>query len=192
MLQLEDASGFPRLSGALPRELLHVIEFFRQDETLAGAVLTGTEKCFAAGAEITEIAELDGLEATRFAARGQSVMRAIELSAKPVVAAIRGYCMGGGFDLALACHARIASSDAMFAHRGASLGLITGWGGTQRLTRVLGPSGRSLTLEWMTTGRSISAQEAYDVGLVSRIVPAQEVTEAAIAWVTDRRGGAPT
>ncbi|HUK31634.1 MAG TPA: enoyl-CoA hydratase/isomerase family protein, partial [Candidatus Acidoferrum sp.] len=150
---------------------------------IRGAVIAGITNCFCAGAELTEVAALDGTQALNFSALGQSVMRAIERSPKPFVAAISGYCMGGGFDLALACHMRIAAPDAVFAHRGASLGIITGWGGTQRLARAIGPRGASVAREVMLTGREIRAQEAHDLGLLSRIVPAEKLVDEAIALV---------
>jgi len=129
-----------------------------------------------------EVSALTAVEALRFAALGQSVMNMIENCPKPVVAAIRGYCMGGGFDLALACHSRIATPDAIFAHRGASLGIITGWGGTQRLPRILGPSGRTIALELMTTGRTADATEALSLRVISRIVPVDQILETAIEY----------
>jgi enoyl-CoA hydratase len=102
-------------------------------------------------------------------------MRTVANSPKPVVAAIRGYCMGGGLDLALACHKRIASSDAVFAHPGGSLGIITGWGGTQRLPRLIG---RSRALELLVTGRRLDAEEAFACGLVQTIATDLVVAEA--------------
>jgi len=153
-----------------------------QVETDVGtAVLTGTEKCFVAGAEIEEVSTLTPHEALRFSALGQDLMHAIERSRKPVVAAIRGYCLGGGFDLAMACHLRVAATDAVFGHPGGSLGILTGWGGTQRLPRLLTRGGRSRTLEVLATGRRISAEEACAWGLVNRIVPPERVLETAVA-----------
>jgi enoyl-CoA hydratase len=102
-------------------------------------------------------------------------MRTVANSPKPVVAAIRGYCMGGGLDLALACHARIASRAAVFAHPGGSLGIITGWGGTQRLPRLIG---RSRALELLVTGRRLDAEEAFACGLVQTIATDLVVAEA--------------
>jgi enoyl-CoA hydratase/carnithine racemase len=106
-------------------------------------------------------------------------MQSIERSPKPVIAAVRGYCMGGGLDLAMSCHVRIASPDAVLGHRGARLGILTGWGGTQRLPRILGPQGRSIAIELMTSARTIDAREAYTLKLISRIVPAQSLIEEA-------------
>jgi enoyl-CoA hydratase/carnithine racemase len=101
-------------------------------------VITGNAKFFSAGADLNEIAALTGADALRFAEMGQRLMAAVSTFLSPTIAAIHGYCMGGGLDLALACDRRIASAHALFGHRGAALGLITGWGGTQRLPRLVG------------------------------------------------------
>jgi enoyl-CoA hydratase len=131
-----------------------------------GAVITGGEVAFASGAEIAEVARLTPASAFEFSRRGQQVLGAIAASAKPVVAAIRGYCIGGGLDLALACRARIAATDAVFAHPGVTLGIITGWGGTQRLPRLIG---RGRALEMLVTGGRIGAEQALAWGLVNGI-----------------------
>jgi len=146
------------------------METLASDRVARGAIITGGEKCFAAGADLSEVSALHAADGVVFAALGQTVMRAVGRSAKPVVAAIRGYCMGGGFDLALACHARFATPDAVFAHRGAALGIITGWGGTQRLPRIAGLRGPSLAKQLMVTGESMDAEQAYGMGVVTRLV----------------------
>ena len=175
LLTLESDDGFPRLErGTLAAIEAQIVKLSEQRE-LAGAVLTGTERAFAVGAEISELANLTAASAFEFARRGQSVMRTVANSPKPVVAAIRGYCMGGGLDLALACHKRIASSDAVFAHPGGSLGIITGWGGTQRLPRMIG---RSRAIEMLVTGQRMDATEALNCGLVEKIAADSVVTEA--------------
>jgi len=129
-------------------------------------VLTGNAKFFSAGAELREIAALDGPSAYQFAKMGQTLMRALEQFPAPVYAAISGYCMGGGLDLALACHRRIASPHAVFGHRGAALGLITGWGGTQRLPRLVG---KAVALEMFCAAEKISAMRARAIGLVEAV-----------------------
>jgi enoyl-CoA hydratase len=175
LLTLESDDGFPRLERRILAEIEAQIVNLAEQRELAGAVLTGTERAFAVGAEISELASLTPASAFEFARRGQGVMRAVANSPKPVVAAIRGYCMGGGLDLALACHARIASGDAVFAHPGGSLGIITGWGGTQRLPRLIG---RSRALEMLVTGRRLNAEEAFACGLIQTIATDSVVTEA--------------
>jgi enoyl-CoA hydratase len=129
-------------------------------------VFTGTADVFASGADIRELAGLDPESARRFSERGQQLFQRIAETSQLTVAAINGYCMGGALDLALACDVRLASTSAVFAHPGARLGIITGWGGTQRLPRLIGKA-RALEL-FMTAGR-FSATEALEMGLVSRI-----------------------
>ena len=178
LLTLESDDQFPRLERRILAEIEAQVAELAGTNKLVGAVITGTERAFAVGAEISELANLTPALAFEFARRGQAVMRVVANSSKPVVAAIRGYCMGGGLDLALACHARIASSDAVFAHPGGSLGIITGWGGTQRLPRLIG---RSRAIEMLVTGRRLDAREAFAYGLVHKIAD-----EAVVAEATER------
>lgn len=129
-------------------------------------IITGNAKFFSAGADLREIAELTGPAAYEFSKIGQAFMQSVEQFPAPVYAAISGYCMGGGLDLALACHRRIASHHALFGHRGAALGLITGWGGTQRLPRLLG---KAVALEMFVAAEKISAQRALSIRLVDAL-----------------------
>lgn len=148
-----------------------------------GAVITGTERAFAVGADIAEIAQLEATEAFEFSRRGQEVMASIARSRKLVIAAVRGFCFGRGLDLALACRARIASPDASFARPGGALGIITGWGGTQRLPRLIG---RGHAMEMFVTGAKIGADEARDCGLIAAIVGETEVVAEAIRLARGR------
>ncbi|MGA9355713.1 MAG: enoyl-CoA hydratase/isomerase family protein [Terriglobales bacterium] len=125
-------------------------------------IITGKPN-FSAGADLNEIATLSGPEAYAFSAMGQDLMHTVASFPAPVIAAINGYCLGGGLDLALACHQRIAAPSAVFGHRGAALGLITGWGGTARLPRLIG-KGRAL--EMFITAQKLNAQQAHAIGLV--------------------------
>ncbi len=175
LITLESDDGFPRLERGILAEIEAQIVQLAEQRELAGAVISGTARAFAVGAEISEIANLTPAAAFEFSRCGQRVMRAVANSTKPILAAIRGYCMGGGLDLALACHARIASRDAVFAHPGGSLGIITGWGGTQRLPRLIG---RSRAVEMLATGRRLDATEALDCGLVQKIAADAVVNEA--------------
>jgi enoyl-CoA hydratase/carnithine racemase len=168
LIELDGPEGFPRLTRALIAELREQLSKTQSDAAFSAIVLTGTEKCFCAGADVTEVSALTPLEALHFSALGQSLMNEIERSPKPVVAAIRGYCLGGGFDLALACHLRVAATDAVFRHPGVSLGIITGWGGTQRLPRLASPAGRARIREALFASDKLTAQEALDCGLVQR------------------------
>jgi enoyl-CoA hydratase len=175
LLTLESDDGFPRLERRILAAIEEQIVRLAEQRELAGAVITGTERAFAVGAEISELANLTPASAFDFARHGQSVMGAVANSPRPIIAAIRGYCMGGGLDLALACHARIASRDAVFAHPGGSLGIVTGWGGTQRLPRLIG---RSRALEMLVTGCRVDAEEAFACGLVQTIATDSVVAEA--------------
>lgn len=129
-------------------------------------IITGNSRFFSAGADLAEIAALTGPKAYDFSKMGQELMNMIEAFPAPVYAAIHGYCMGGGLDVALACHRRIASPHAIFGHRGAALGLITGWGGTQRLPRVVG---KAKALELLVAAEKLHAAEALRIGLVDKI-----------------------
>jgi enoyl-CoA hydratase/carnithine racemase len=129
-------------------------------------IITGNNKFFSAGADLREIATLTGHEALEFSRSGQELMNAVAGFPAPVCAAIHGYCMGGGLDLALACHFRVAAPHAVFGHRGAALGLITDWGGTQRLPRVIG---KTRALQMFIAAEKVSAQEALRIGLVDTV-----------------------
>src|SRR5436309_6382758 len=129
-------------------------------------IITGNEKFFSAGADLNEIGALTAPEGYEFSHLGQNLMNTIERFPALVCAAISGYCMGGGLDLALACHRRIAAPSAIFGHRGAALGLITGWGGTQRLLRLIG---KAKALEMFVTARKLDAREALRIGLVDAV-----------------------
>ena len=130
-------------------------------------ILTADARFFSAGADLHEIAALTGAEAFRFAKIGQRLMNAVANFPAPTIAAIHGYCMGGGLDLALACSRRIAGPHAIFGHRGAALGLITGWGGTQRLPRIVG---KARALEMFIAAEKLNACRALSFGLVEAVV----------------------
>jgi enoyl-CoA hydratase/carnithine racemase len=129
-------------------------------------IITGNDKFFSAGADLNEISKLSGPEAFEFSRRGQALMLAIDQFPVPVIAAIRGYCMGGAMDLALACDYRIAAPNAVFGHRGASLGVMTGWGGTQRLPRLIG---KPRAMQMFLLAEMVAADEALRIGLVDKI-----------------------
>ncbi|MGH9942932.1 MAG: enoyl-CoA hydratase/isomerase family protein [Pyrinomonadaceae bacterium] len=133
---------------------------------LRAVIFTGTGDVFASGANIRELRELTPVSAREFARLGQSLMREIASMSPLTIAAVNGYCMGGGLDLALACDVRVAAPGAVFAHPGARLGIITGWGGTQRLPRLIGAA---LAFEMFTTARRVGSAEALEIGLVQRL-----------------------
>lgn len=186
LITFENSDGIPRLDRSILSCLLSELGNATANASIAGVVINGTHKAFAAGAEIGELASLTPFAAHEFSLLGQRVMSQIECCPKPVVAAVRGYCFGGGLDLALACHIRIASEDASFAHPGGALGILTGWGGTQRLPRTLLPGARSRALELLATGRTIAAKEAFALGLISEVVPPAELVSRAIVLAANK------
>ncbi|MGH9735140.1 MAG: enoyl-CoA hydratase/isomerase family protein [Candidatus Acidiferrales bacterium] len=176
VLAFQSDDGLPRIQREILTEIGHRVEALGATRDFAGCIFTGMERAFAVGADIAELARLTPAEAYEFSREGQRVMRLIERSPVPIVAAIRGYCMGGGLDLALACRARIATGDAIVAHPGGALGILTGWGGTQRLSRLIG---RSRALEIFTTGKRLTAHEALEAGLVRNVVAPNELMAVA-------------
>ncbi|MEL6538889.1 MAG: enoyl-CoA hydratase-related protein [Bacteroidota bacterium] len=142
------------------------------DPTISGVIVTGSgEKAFAAGADIKEIAALNEMNGRKFAERGQEVFGQIENCPKPVIAAVNGYSLGGGCELAMACHIRVASANARFGQPEVNLGVIPGYGGTQRLTHLVG---KGKAFELMMTGDQVKANEAKELGLVNHVVDSQE------------------
>ena len=149
-------------------EKLHrIIDQTKTNETIKTVIFTGADDVFASGADLREIARETGSEAAReFALRGQTLMNKIANLGQLTIAAINGFCFGGALDLALACDKRIASPGALFSHPGADLGIMTGWGGTQRLPRLIG---EAKALEMFMTAKRISANEALQIGLINQI-----------------------
>jgi enoyl-CoA hydratase len=173
----------PKVLNALSKATLDELEdAFKKalsDPSVSVVILTGVgEKAFVAGADINEIAELDFDSGKRFAQRGQDLLNLIENGGKPVIAAVNGFALGGGTELALACHIRIASNNARFGQPEVKLGIIPGYGGTQRLPRIVG-KGRGL--EMILTGEMIDAQRAYEIGLVNKVVELPKLMEEAFA-----------
>lgn len=155
------------------KELELVLTELEEDEYVRVVIVTGTGRFFCAGADVNELAHLNTAHGgSEFAVRGQSLLNHIERSDKPVLAAINGTCLGGGLELALACHMRVAVSGAMLGLPEVKLGLIPGFGGTQRLPRIVGPSKAA---EMILTGESLSAEEALRIGLLSRVVLPHEL-----------------
>lgn len=169
-LELVQPDGFPRLTLSVLDELDANVGRLLADPACVGLVIHGTDKCFAAGADITEVGALSGVVALDYARRTQLLFDKLARAPKPIVAAITGFCLGGGFDLALACHWRLATPAAVFGHPGVTLGLMTGWGGTQRLPRLLG---RSVAIALLLAGRQVGAEEAFARGLVDEILSSE-------------------
>ena len=163
----------PKVMNALNKqtlvELKEAFEDARDDSAIRAVILTGSgEKAFAAGADITEVATQTAVEAEETTRFGQGVTTLIENLGKPVVAAVNGFALGGGCELAMACTLRIAADSAKFGQPEVKLGIMPGYGGTQRLPRLVG-KGRALQI--ILSGEIISAQEAYRIGLVNEVVP---------------------
>ncbi len=165
ILRLCSPDGTNRLTRACVLALTEAVRNLACD-TPKALVITGNDHFFSAGAELAEIVALDGLSAYHFSLIGQTLMNEVDRFPAPVCAAVRGYCMGGGLDLALACDFRIAHPHAVFGHRGAALGLITGWGGTQRLSRLIG---KAKALEMFVAAEKLTASKALEAGLVQQI-----------------------
>ena len=183
LLQLVSSDATNRLTRESVLGLTEAVEKLRTHPL--PLLIAGNSRFFSVGADLNEIASLTGPAALEFARMGQSLMDAIASFPAPVAAAIEGHCMGGGFDLALACHYRIAGPQSVFGHRGAALGLITGWGGTQRLPRLIG---KSPALQLFTAAEKIDARQALALGLVHAI--AERPLEAAVQMVTSACGPA--
>jgi enoyl-CoA hydratase len=167
----------PKALNALNAELLGELHDLIQDvyrnEDIRGLILTGDgEKAFVAGADIKELAILNRKQALELAEKGQSLFKKIEECPKPIIAAVNGFALGGGCELAMACHIRIATENAKFGQPEVNLGIIPGYGGTQRLTQLVG---RGKALEMMLTGDLISAQDAKALGLVNHLVSSVKV-----------------
>src|SRR5882757_5468431 len=154
-------------------ELGKAAESIATEPEIRGAILTGAgPKSFVAGADIGDLARQGPFDGKARAQRGQGVLRRLETCGKPVIAAVNGFALGGGCELAMACHIRIASDTAKFGQPEVKLGIAPGYGGTQRLPRLVG-KGRALQL--ILTGEMIDAQEAYRIGLVNKVVPAADL-----------------
>lgn len=164
VLRLSSNDGTNRLTYACIVSLTDTLCGLRH--VSAGLIITGNSKFFSTGAELKEIAALTAPAACEFGRTGQHLMEIIACFPVPVYAAVSGYCMGGGLDLALACHRRIAAPHAVFGHRGAALGLITGWGGTQRLPRLVG---KAQALAMFVAAEKVNASNAMRLGLVDAI-----------------------
>ena len=166
-IEFKGPDDLPRLELSLLDELEATLATFTADTACTSIVLHGSEKCFAVGANLAHVVELNGVEALDFARRGQRLYQTIYRSPKPVVAAISGFCMGGAWDLAMSCQARLCTPDATFRHPGPTIGIFSGWGGTQRLPRALGSA---KAYELLLEGRKVGAAEALRIGLVDAVV----------------------
>lgn len=176
------------LNDALITELGVAMDEVAARDDVAGVLLTGTGRAFVAGADIGEVGGATPVAAKRLARKGQEVFRKFETSSKPTVAAVNGFALGGGCELAMCCHVRVASEAARFGQPEVKLGLLPGYGGTQRLPRLVG-KGRALQL--LLTGEMIDAAEAYRIGLVNLVVPGAELIARARTLLSAMIANAP-
>jgi enoyl-CoA hydratase len=176
------------LNDATIAELGAVADELRARQDVAAIIVTGAGRAFVAGADISELAARSPAEARAQALRGQAVFRRFETCPKPVIAAVNGFALGGGCELAMACHVRVASEAAKFGQPEVKLGTTPGYGGTQRLPRLVG---RGRAIQLLLTGETIDAAEALRIGLVNRVVPAAELLDTARAMAAQMIGNGP-
>ena len=189
VITLDRPKALNALNTATLVELESAFEAASNDASTRVVLLTGAGgRAFAAGADIRELASIPPEEGRAFALRGQAIFRRIETLGKPVIACIQGFALGGGCELAMACTLRIAADDARFGQPEVKLGIIAGYGGTQRLPRLVG---RGHALKLLLTGAVIDAQEALRIGLVEEVVPAAELMSRAEALAMEIAANAP-
>jgi enoyl-CoA hydratase/carnithine racemase len=186
VLRLVSSDGTNKLSWARLTALHSVIEELKDEAEsgrIKGLIITGNEKFFSVGADLNEVARLTAPQGFEFSRAGQALTLAVDRFPVPVAAAIQGYCMGAGMDLILACDYRIATPTAVFGHRGASLGVLTGFGGTQRLPRLIGTA---RAMQMFLLAEMVKADEALKIGLVDEIA----ADPARLAWKKLAKGHA--
>ncbi len=188
IVTLDRPKALNALNAATFTELNAALDELAGDAAVRVILLTGGERAFAAGADIRELAAVAPEEAQALSLRGQAVLRRIETLGKPVLACIRGFALGGGCELAMACTLRIAADDARLGQPEVKLGLITGYGGSQRLPRLVG---RGAALKLLLTGAIIDAGEAFRIGLVDEVVPAADLMTRAQALGMEIAANAP-
>ena len=177
------------LNGTTIEELRSAFHELKHDASIRVVILTGAgEKAFVAGADIGELAQRDPVSGKEFALRGQNVLNLIENLGKPVIACVNGFALGGGCELALACTMRLASENAKFGQPEVKLGILPGYGGTQRLPRLVG---KGLAMQMVLAGEMITAQEAYRIGLVNEVTSAAELIPRAEALAAKIIANAP-
>lgn len=182
VIQISRPEALNALNQGVMGELRQALQSACQAKEIAGIVITGDgEKAFVAGADIKELSVLNGEEASKLAQKGQDLFKSIEDCVKPVIAVVNGFALGGGCELAMACHIRIATESARFGQPEVNLGIIPGYGGTQRLPQLVG---RAKALELILTADIIPAADALKIGLVNHVVGTkQEALDMALAMV---------
>src|SRR4026208_1061676 len=168
LLRINRPEALNAMNSDVISELSRTIDIVGADESIKVVIITGAgEKSFCAGADISYMVNIDPISAEKYASSAQSVLNKIERLNKPVIAAVNGYALGGGCELAMVCDLRIASSNAKMGQPEVTIGIPPGWGGTQRLMRIVGPAKAK---ELVFTGKMITADEAFQIGLVNKIV----------------------
>ena len=162
------------------RELDAALTLIRDDAGVKGGIITGSGKAFVAGADISQMADYSSEQGRAYMEFAQDVFNRIELMGKPFIAAVNGYALGGGCELAMACDLRLAAESAVFGQPEVNLGLIPGFGGSQRLPRLVGIG---IARELIYTGRNVKAEEARAIGLANRVVPAEALLDEALAMM---------
>jgi enoyl-CoA hydratase len=181
IIRIEREKQLNALNAQLLQEVKQAVIEANKNEEVYGILLTSAgHKAFAAGADIKEFAGFDPIKGKQLSADGHAVMNTIEQSAKVVIAAVKGYALGGGCELAMSCHMRIAAENAKFGQPEVNLGLPPGYGATQRLVQLIG---KAKAIELLTTAGSIDANEAKSLGLVNAVVPVEEAEDTAIAML---------
>ena len=189
ILTIDRPDALNAMNPGILRELDQSVKNMIASEDVGVIILTGAgEKAFIAGADIKLMQQLDNDEALDFGKLGQEVTMTIEDSPKPVIAAINGFALGGGCEIALACHIRFASENAMFAQPEVKLGLIPGWGGTQRLPRIVG---KGHAIELIIGGHMINAEEALRIGLANKVFPLDQLMEETMKFAKLILGNGP-
>lgn len=179
ILRINRPKALNALNSATLTELSQALDELLADSSIRVVILTGSgEKAFVAGADIAEMSQMNPMQARCFSQLGQGVMDQIEQLSQPVIAAVNGFALGGGTELAMACDFRLASENAKFGQPEVTLGLLAGFGGTQRLPRLVGKGRAS---EILFTGDILDVQEAYRIGLVNRVYPLPELMNEALA-----------
>jgi enoyl-CoA hydratase len=189
ILTINRPSVLNALNSATLDELRRAVLECRHDADVRAVIVTGAgEKAFVAGADIKELAVQSPAQAKEHAIRGQHVFDLIEHMGKPVIAAINGFALGGGCELAMACTLRIAAETARLGQPEINLGITPGYAGTQRLPRLVG---KGIALDLLLSGRQVTAEEAFRIGLVNRVVPAAQLIGDARAWASELSSKAP-
>ncbi len=178
LLTISRPASLNALNSAFFTELIDYIDYIVTDEPFDVLVITGEGKAFAAGADIAEMAGLDAEGARRFSERGQQTFLMLEDLPIPVIAAVNGYALGGGCELSMACDIRLASTTAVFGQPEVNLGLVPGYAGTQRLSRLIGLGG---SLKWILSGLNMDASEAYRIGLVQGLSEPDKLIDDSLA-----------